>query len=126
MYILTIPFPFVGVIQYYGIYVSYDDTEDDVGIHPGDNVVESGLLTSTMVQIAGILFWLGLMTLYSSPRFNDWVSENFGRHDFVSNEDGNNDDDEASSTTNHSLNQDHHPFLFCGFVLSRIDIINST
>ena len=45
--ILSIFFPFIGMVQYYGIYATYDYTGYDTGIHVfnGDNTfVESGLL----------------------------------------------------------------------------------
>lgn len=66
--VLTVFFPFIGMIQYFGIYITYDYTGFDTGIHPGMNVISSGLLSSMVAQICGIMFWITLMLIYSSPR----------------------------------------------------------
>jgi hypothetical protein len=77
--LLTILFPFVGIIQYYGIYITYDATGFDTGIHVGENVGESGLLASLIAQVIGILFRVGAILLYASPQFSDWLGSTFGR-----------------------------------------------
>lgn len=49
------------------------------GIHPGLNVVSSGLLGNMIAQLCGIAFWVGMMLLYSSPRVRNRVSRTFRR-----------------------------------------------
>mmetsp|Transcript_39650 Transcript_39650/g.83371 ORF Transcript_39650/g.83371 Transcript_39650/m.83371 type:complete len:1629 (+) Transcript_39650:114-5000(+) len=66
--ILTVFVPFIGMMQYFGIYITYDYTGFNTGIHPGDNVVSSGLLGNMIAQTCGILFWVILMLLHSSSR----------------------------------------------------------
>jgi hypothetical protein len=75
-YILSVFFPFVGIMQYYGIYITYDVAGYDTGIHLGDNVVESGLLGVYIAQLIGIALYLGLTVLYGSQQFNDWITDN--------------------------------------------------
>lgn len=77
MYILSVFFPFVGMVQYYGIYINYDYAGRDTGIHWGDNVVESGLLGSMIAQSLGIILNLVLCSLYGSESFNDWLSGHY-------------------------------------------------
>lgn len=72
-YILSIFFPFVGILQYFGIYITYDAVGYDTGIHLGGNVFESGLFGVYMAQVAGLLFFFGLTWLYSSQEFNNWL-----------------------------------------------------
>ena len=48
--ILTVFFPFIGMMQYFGIYATYDYTGWNTGIHPGMNVVSSGLLSNMIAQ----------------------------------------------------------------------------
>lgn len=74
MYILSVLSPFVGMMQYYGIYITYDYAGYDIGIHWGQNVVESGLLGSFIAQLVGIALYWGLCCLYASESFNDWIS----------------------------------------------------
>ena len=66
--VLTVFSPFVGMIQYIGMYILYDYTGFNTGIHPGVNVVSSGLLGNMIAQICGILFWVGLMVVYAKMR----------------------------------------------------------
>ncbi len=66
--VLTVLLPFVGMMQYFGIYITYDYTGFNTGIHPGLNVVSSGLLSNMIAQISGILFWVALMLVYSKVR----------------------------------------------------------
>ena len=66
--LLTTLLPFVGMMQYFGIYITYDYTGFDTGIHPGLNAVSSGLLSNMIAQICGILFWVALMLVYSKVR----------------------------------------------------------
>jgi len=74
LYILATFLPFVGIMQYYAIYITYDAIGYDKGIHLGDNVFESGLFGVYMAQLIGIIFYLGLALLYSSPVFHNWIS----------------------------------------------------
>lgn len=79
MYILSIPLPFVGMMQYYGLYATYDATGVDTGIIVGENAVDSGLLGSYIAQIVGILFYWTLLRLYSSQDFMDrLLGRNYG------------------------------------------------
>jgi hypothetical protein len=73
-YILSVFLPFVGVMQYYAIYITYDVAGYDTGIHLGENVVESGLLGVYIAQVMGITLYLVLTGLYSSERFTDWIT----------------------------------------------------
>lgn len=66
--VLTVFSPFIGMIQYFGLYIIYDYTGFNTGIHPGINVVSSGLLGNMIAQICGILFWVGLMCVFSKMR----------------------------------------------------------
>ena len=66
--ILTVLSPFIGMMQYFGIYITYDYTGFNTGIHPGLNVVSSGLLSNLIAQICGILFWVMLMLVYAKVR----------------------------------------------------------
>lgn len=72
--VLSVLSPYVGMIQYHGIYVTYDSLGYNTGIHPGDNVVESGLLGNMMAQIGGICFWIIAILLYTSPERITWMS----------------------------------------------------
>eukprot|EP00934_Nitzschia_sp_Nitz4_P004854 Nitzschia sp. Nitz4//scaffold351_size16537//459//7245//NITZ4_008851-RA/size16537-augustus-gene-0.0-mRNA-1//1//CDS//3329548881//4844//frame0 len=73
MYILSVPFPLVGIFQYYGLYITYDYTAYDTGIVFGENVVSSGLLGSFIAQAVSIVFYIVLFCLYSSASFSDWL-----------------------------------------------------
>jgi ABC-type multidrug transport system ATPase subunit len=53
--VLTIFSPFIGIIQYCGIYGNYDALGFGTGIHAGENVQESGLLGNIVGQLVGIL-----------------------------------------------------------------------
>ena len=66
--ILTVVSPFIGMMQYFGIYITYDYTGYNTGIHAGLNVVSSGLLSNVIAQICGILFWVALILVYSKVR----------------------------------------------------------
>lgn len=74
MYILSVLSPYLGMMQYYAIYITYDYAGYDTGIHWGQNVAESGLLGSFIAQLMGIALYLVLCTLYASDSFNDWIS----------------------------------------------------
>ncbi|KAG7366812.1 ABC transporter [Nitzschia inconspicua] len=74
LYVFSVFFPFVGIMQYFGLYITFDTVGYGTGIHVGDNVFESGLFGVYMVQLAGLGFYLGLTWLYSSQNFNDWLS----------------------------------------------------
>jgi hypothetical protein len=78
--IFTVFSPYVGMMQYYGIYINYDETGFDTGIHPGDNVAESGLLGNMIAQAMGILLWIGMTILYASPHFRDWMMSSLVDH----------------------------------------------
>lgn len=69
--VLTLFFPFIGMLQYFGIYITYDYTGFNTGIHPGMNLVSSGLLSNMVAQICGIAFWVVIMLMYSSPRLRN-------------------------------------------------------
>jgi ABC-2 family transporter protein len=43
--------PTVGMLQYSAIYVNYEASGFDTGIHPGDNVASSGLLGNIIAQV---------------------------------------------------------------------------
>ena len=73
--VLAVFSPFIGILQYYGIYITYDSTGYDTGIHPGDNVADSGLLANMIAQLVGIAFWVGGILLYSSPKFHALISK---------------------------------------------------
>jgi len=66
--ILTVLSPFIGMMQYFGVYITYDYTGFNTGIHPRLNVVSSGLLSSMIAQMCGVLFWVTLMLIYSRVR----------------------------------------------------------
>lgn len=66
--VLTVISPFIGMMQYFGIYITYDYTGFNTGIHPGLNVASSGLLGNMIAQICGILLWVALMLMYSKLR----------------------------------------------------------
>mmetsp|Transcript_18650 Transcript_18650/g.44881 ORF Transcript_18650/g.44881 Transcript_18650/m.44881 type:complete len:1405 (-) Transcript_18650:72-4286(-) len=70
--VLSVLFPLIGMIQYFGIYITYDYTGFNTGIHPGMNVASSGLLSNMVAQMVGILFWIILISMYSSS----WVRKN--------------------------------------------------
>ncbi|KAL3906339.1 MAG: hypothetical protein SGILL_009309, partial [Bacillariaceae sp.] len=73
-YVLSALVPFVGIMQYFGIYITYDAVGYDTGIHLNDNVFESGLFGVYMAQVVCLAFYLGVTCLYSSQRFNDWLT----------------------------------------------------
>lgn len=66
--------PFCGIIQYYAIYTLYDYSGVDTGIHPGENVVESGLLDNMLAQVVCIVLWVSVILLYSSVHVRAWIS----------------------------------------------------
>lgn len=66
--ILTVFNPFFGIIQYNSIYCAYDVNGYDIGIQPGNNFAESGLLGNMIAQIVGIVFWISMILLYASPK----------------------------------------------------------
>eukprot|EP00985_Skeletonema_marinoi_P021092 scaffold12780_cov145-Skeletonema_marinoi.AAC.2 len=66
--ILTVISPFIGMMQYFGVYITYDYSGFNTGIHPGVNVASSGLLINMIAQICGVLFWVILMLMYSKLR----------------------------------------------------------
>jgi hypothetical protein len=72
--ILSVISPWIGMMQYHAIYITYDTYGYNTGVQPGENVVESGLLGNMVAQIVGILFWLVAIALYSSPQFTNWMS----------------------------------------------------
>jgi hypothetical protein len=79
MYMLSCFLPFVGMIQYYAIYATYDYAGYDIGISVvaagGQTVVESGLLGSFVAQGVGILMvWIVIVVMYSSePGCMNWL-----------------------------------------------------
>ena len=103
-YILSVFFPFVGIMQYYGIYITYDVAGYDTGIHLGDNVAESGLLGVYIAQAIGIALYLGLTVLYSSQQFNDWITN----HSKYTDE----DDTETNDLPTEANQDDHHANRF--------------
>ena len=66
--ILSVLSPFIAMMQYFGYYINYDYTGFNTGIHPGLNVLSSGLLSNMIAQICGILLWVTLLLAYSSSR----------------------------------------------------------
>ena len=60
--------PFVGMLQYSAIYGTYDSEGLEVGIHAGDNVVESGLMGYMLAQAGGILLWNFALLWWIRPR----------------------------------------------------------
>lgn len=84
VYILSLFSPFVGIMQYYAIYATYDYAGFDTGIQRSQsNVAESGLLGNYMAQVGGIVLTWILIGLYSSESFVDWL---LGRHSQASQE----------------------------------------
>jgi len=65
--------PYIGMIQYIGIYITYDATGYSTGLHPGKNVVGSGLVGNMIAQIFGIGFWIGVLLIHSSTRIRAWL-----------------------------------------------------
>jgi len=80
MYILGVVFPFIEMIQYYAIYITYDVTGYDTGIHWGQNIVSSGLLINYVTQIVGIALYLRLCAEYGQEKspFAEWISRHLG------------------------------------------------
>lgn len=85
----TLLSPFVGMMQYYGIYITYDSTGYDTGIHAGDNVVESGLLANLMAQLGGIVLWMVALFLYSSPKAALWWTSHFKKDSHLTEDEAN-------------------------------------
>jgi ABC-type Na+ transport system ATPase subunit NatA len=75
-YVLSAVLPGVSIMQYFGIYITYDAAGYDTGIHLRNNVISSGLLGSYFAQLFGLAFYLTLTSLYSSQRLNDWLTNN--------------------------------------------------
>ncbi|KAL7467007.1 hypothetical protein ACHAXS_007274, partial [Conticribra weissflogii] len=72
--VLSVFSPYIGMIQYIGIYITYDATGYNTGLHPGKNFVTSGLLGNMLAQIFGIGLWIGIMLICSSTRFINWLA----------------------------------------------------
>eukprot|EP00980_Cylindrotheca_fusiformis_P030296 scaffold24644_cov122-Cylindrotheca_fusiformis.AAC.3 len=72
--ILSVISPWIGMLQYHGIYITYDTYGFNTGIQPGVNVIESGIMGNMIAQVVGILLWMTAIVIYSSPQFNDWMS----------------------------------------------------
>ena len=80
MTIFSVFSPYIGMMQYIGIYITYDVTGFNSGIHPGPDVVESGLLGNIIAQICGIIFWVCMMLVYSSATVRAWASGTLGKN----------------------------------------------
>lgn len=72
--VLSVFSPYIGMIQYIGIYITYDATGYTTGLHPGKNVVGSGLVGNMIAQIFGIGFWISVLLIYSSTRVRAWLA----------------------------------------------------
>jgi hypothetical protein len=72
--ILSAISPFVGMVQYHVIYITYDSIGYNTGIHSGENVISSGLLGNMIAQVVGILIGITLIIMYTSPVFDDWIT----------------------------------------------------
>jgi len=83
--ILSVISPYVGMVQYHAIYITYDSLGFNTGVHLDTSFVASGLLDNMIAQIVGICFWIVAICLYSSPTFGDWI---YGR---LSNKSANDD-----------------------------------
>ena len=97
--VMTAVSPYIGVFQYCSIYVNYDTYGFGVGVHPS-NIVESGLLGNMIAQLAGIILWLGLLGIVSSPNTATMFSSSFGRGQDNNYDDDDDDDDEGNNGDN--------------------------
>lgn len=100
--ILSAVSPWIGMMQYHAIYISYDTYGYNVGVRPGVNVVESGIMGNMMAQVVGILLWMGAIVLYSSPQFTDWMA---GHKEAIANK----GDEENCDAEIESVNENFEP-----------------
>lgn len=89
--ILSAVSPFVGMVQYHAIYITYDSLGFNTGVHLDKTFTESGLLGNMIAQGVGIIFWIVAIHLYSSPTFGYRVPALFSNQ---------NRDDNVNDNTN--------------------------
>jgi len=71
---LSVISPYIGMLQYHLLYISYDTYGVGTGITTGKELVESGLLGNMIAQVLGLAFWITANAIYASPQFRNWMS----------------------------------------------------
>ena len=64
--------PLCGDLAVHKHYITYDNGGVGTGVHPGTNVISSGLFGNLLSQILGIAFWITILLMYTSPTPAQW------------------------------------------------------
>eukprot|EP00538_Stauroneis_constricta_P006133 CAMPEP_0119550624 /NCGR_PEP_ID=MMETSP1352-20130426/4101_1 /TAXON_ID=265584 /ORGANISM="Stauroneis constricta, Strain CCMP1120" /LENGTH=1679 /DNA_ID=CAMNT_0007596523 /DNA_START=80 /DNA_END=5119 /DNA_ORIENTATION=+ len=72
--------PFIAIVNYSLIYFKYDYGGYDTGITTTEQVVESGLLGSYIGSMLGIVFYLAIIFIFTSPDLRNKLFRNDSRN----------------------------------------------